>query len=134
MALQENEKMHRLNLTDDIIDIRDVIERYEFLEGAGYNLPISGDSALIEECKQLTSLLDDLAGAGGDEQWRDEWYPLGLIKDSHFVEHTKELLVDCGFIPKDFPAWIAIDWEKTADSLKDDYNRVTVGENDYWYR
>ena len=126
--------MNTLDLTADIIDIRDVIERYEFLESAGYNLPISGDQALIDECKQLEGILSELAGAGGDEEWRGDWYPLLLIKHEYFTEYTKEMLEDCGYIPKDFSSWIAIDWEKTAEAVKEDYSLITIGAEDYWYR
>jgi hypothetical protein len=35
-----------------------------------------------EELDRLTELLTDLAGAGGDEQWRGDWYPGALIADA----------------------------------------------------
>lgn len=145
--------MRDLDLTASIIDIRDVIERYETLETdlegltgkdagdfAGYEGWIQYaesqdiDPDLIEELKTLHSLLDELAGCGGDEEWRGDWYPTTLINEDYFVEYAEELVKDCGYIPHNLPHWIAIDWEKTADAVKEDYSLVTVGSNDYWYR
>ena len=130
--------MKDLDLTADVIDIRDVIERYEELEsirdnqGGTFNELLTADQ--FAELQTLRDLLNELKGAGGDEQWRDDWYPITLINSSYFTEYTRELLEDCGYIPNDFPSWIAIDWDKTAEAVKIDYVLVTIGDNDYWYR
>ena len=145
--------MRDLDLTASVIDIRDVIERYETLETdlEGLTGKDAGDFAghegwiqyaesqdidpdLIEEFKTLHSLLDELAGCGGDEEWRGDWYPITLINEDYFVEYAEELVKDCGYIPHNLPHWIAIDWEKTADAVKEDYSWVNVGAEQYWYR
>ena len=145
--------MRDLDLTAEMIDIRDVIERFETLETdlegltgkdvgdfAGYIGLIAYarsqevDPDLIDEFTTIYTLLDELKGCGGDEQWRGDWYPITLVSHDYFVDYAQELVVDCGYIPADLPSWIAIDWEKTADAVKEDYSLVTVGTNDYWYR
>lgn len=133
--------MRDLDLTAETIDIRDVIERYEALES---NLTISAHEimpgaseefrAVFDECKNLESILSELKGCGGDEEWRGEWYPITLVSHDYFVDYAQELVEDCGYLPADLPSWIAIDWEKTADAVKEDYSLVTIGSNDYWYR
>ena len=41
------------------------------------------------------------------------------------VEFAKEIVSDCGYISKDMPSWIHIDWQKTWDnSLSYDYTEI----------
>lgn len=117
-------------LLDDTINVRDLIERAEALE-------TECDGLGEDECTELVALralLNALKGLGGDEPWRGDWYPLTLIHDAYFTEYTQELLEDCGTIPGDFPAWIAIDWERTADALQEDYTPVEINGLTYWTR
>lgn len=58
-----------------------------------------------------------MEGTGGDEEWRDNWYPITLIRDEYFTTYVQELCEDIGYISKDFPGWIAIDWETTAENV-----------------
>ena len=115
-----------IDLTADIIDVRDIIERFEELEQL--------TEGQEEEFGALMSLLDNLENNGGDEQWRGDWYPITLIRESHFTEYTREMLEDCGTIPRDLPAWVHIDWEATAREVKMDYSYVSIGDLDYLYR
>ena len=112
------------SLDDDIIDVRDIIARVEELEEA-------------QEAGELTDLegiLDALKGYGGDEQWRGDWYPVTLIHHAHFVVYARELLEDCGTIPKDLPHWVHIDWEATASEMLADYSEVSIKGRTYFYR
>jgi hypothetical protein len=120
--------MKKLDLTADIIDVRDIIERYENLEAKSDGLPDA------EERYQLACILSDLKGAGGDEQWRGDWYPVTLIADFAFEDHARELLEDCGTIPKDLPWYVAINWETTAENIRVDYSAVEIDGSTYWYR
>jgi len=123
---------------DNIIDVRDLIERFEALDslrdnaGGTFNEGFTKEDA--DEARELRALLDALKGLGGDEQWRGDWYPLTLIHDAYFTEYTQELLEELGTIPGDFPAWIAIDWERTADALQEDYTPVEINGLTYWTR
>lgn len=82
---------NKLN-TQDIIDVRDIIERFETLEeettseDAATRAIVAGEdlSARRYELAQLTALLEELKGNGGDEKWREDWYPLTLIRDNYF--------------------------------------------------
>lgn len=118
--------------TQDIIDVRDIIERVEELESES-----ELDITTIEceaELAALQSILKDLKSYGGDEQWRGDWYPVTLIRESHFTEYTKEMLEDCGTIPRDLPHWVHIDWEATAREVMFDYSTVDIDGVTYWYR
>lgn len=115
--------------TDDIIDVRDVIARYEELEANESRDELEGF-----EFERLTVLLANLKGNGGDEQWRGDWYPVTLIHESYFVEYTEELCKDIGYISDDFPWWIAIDWNATAENVKQDYTAIDFDSEEYWTR
>ena len=117
-----------LDLKGETINVRDIIARYEELESAEDGLPNA------EERTQLAAILDELKNSSGDEQWRDGWYPSVLINEYSFEEYTRDMLEDCGTIPKDFPTWIEIDWEATAQNVQSDYDSININGNTYWYR
>lgn len=116
-------------LNDSIIDLRDVIARFEELEDLEER-----DSDENEEFESIKKLLEELAGYGGDEQWRGDWYPCTLISDDAFADYAQELLKDCGTIPSDLPEWVSIDWDETAKAVQQDYSSVELDGDTYWYR
>jgi hypothetical protein len=117
-----------IDLSADIIDVRDIIVRYEELESESDGLPNA------EERYQLTLILAELKGEGGDEQWRGDWYPVTLICDSHFTNYAREMLEDCGLVPREFPNYIEIDWDATARNVRTDYTCTDIDGVTYWYR
>lgn len=139
-----------LDLSADIIDVRDIIARVEELESEkdnftapnrdGYKTSIGADevwkktySDEAAELAALQAILDELKGYGGDEQWRGDWYPVTLIRDSYFIDYARELLEECGDIPRNLPRYIAIDWKKTAMTIRQDYSHISLDAT-YWYR
>jgi hypothetical protein len=129
-----------MNLYDDVIDVRDIIERLEELEAdidfqctaSAYGL--EKEAELKAELKTLVSIMDEMQGYGGDEQWRGDWYPLTLIRESYFTDYVQEMLEDCGEIPKDLPHYIHIDWQATARDVQVDYTAIDVDGATYFYR
>lgn len=117
-----------LDLTADVIDVRDIIARFEELESAIDGLPDA------EERYLLASILDELKGNGGDEQWRGDWYPVTLVCDSYLVDYFRELLDECGEIPTSLAPYIEIDWEATARNMRMDYSCIEIDGLTYWYR
>lgn len=125
---------------EDYLDVRDIIERYEELEQEieDYENP-EGDLEIHDahldskaEFKTLGDLLDDLKGNGGDEQWKGDWYPVTLIRDSYFNEAMDQLLEDIGDLPKDLPAYLKIEVDYRA--LQMDYSSIEFDGVTYWYR
>lgn len=140
-----------LDLAADVIDVRDIIARVEELENErdnytapnrdGYQTSIGADEIWHKthpgdaaELATLRDILAELVGYGGDEQWRGDWYPVTLIQDKYFEDHARELLDECGVIPKDLPHYVAIDWETTAQNIQVDYTPVEIDGLTYWYR
>lgn len=124
-----------LDLTADVIDVRDIIARFEELERElDLTPPDELQNELIIERCTLREILEELAGYGGDEQWRGDWYPIELIDDEFFVEYATNLVVDCGGVPRDMPHYIVVDWERTARNIREDYSQIDVDGRVYWYR
>jgi len=134
--------MTDLDLTNDIIDTRDIINRVEELESVLETAIEDGvwdddDRATAqEELTALQAILTELKTVGGgDEQWRGDWYPITLIADSYFTDYAQELAEDCGMI-NDNASWPnnCIDWNKAARELRMDYTPVTINGFTYWTR
>lgn len=122
-----------ISFTDDLIDVRDVIERFEELESA---MPDNDNDVRnwddLQEFTDLQNLLDDLKNNGGDEQWRGDWYPVTLIRDSYFNEYMDEMIADCYEMPKDLPSFMIITLD--YDALQSDYTPTDMDGVTYWYR
>lgn len=123
------------------IDLRDVIARVEELreerdaselDPKEYGGPKDDWKDERQELAELESLLAELQGCGGDEQWEGEWYPLGLIRDDKFQEAMDEMLEDCGDLPKDLPGYLKITVD--YDALQMDYSSVEFDGHTYLYR
>lgn len=138
-----------LDLTADIIDTRDIIARIEEMESLLEDMSeadreadkVSPTESVTDEyhdmhCEllDLKAIMEEMKGYGGDEQWRGDWYPVTLIRESYFVDYVQEILEDCGEIPSNLPHYIHIDWESTARDVKVDYSSVTIDDVEYLYR
>jgi len=91
-------------------------------------LDTQGDDEM-EELKHLKALQEEAEGHVPD--WR---YGATFILEDHFKEYTMEMLEDCGYIPKDFPSWIEVDWDATDNNVKMDYTEFTLGDYTYLAR
>lgn len=122
---------------DDIIDVRDIIERIEELESSKDNHeqdPEGGHWSDEEEQEliTLTAIMEDLKGNGGDEQWRGDWYPVTLIRESYFEEYMDEMVADCYEVPKNLPSFMTITLDYVA--LQMDYTSTEIDGVTYLYR
>lgn len=79
-----------------------------------------------DELKEIEEI-DDIENELGSEFE----YGVTLVDVDDWEEYVEELLEDIGYIPKDFPSWIEIDWEATANNVKVDYTEVTYQGNSY---
>ena len=81
----------------------------------------------IVEITDIERLEDEISSSEFD-------YGLTLIEEDDFEEYVEELVTDCGYISKDLPSWIEIDWESTAENVKQDYSEVDFRGTTYLYR
>jgi hypothetical protein len=119
---------------DKVIDSRDVIARFEELQSRRDMLEDAtqdtdewdfDDEAEYETLKEL---IEECEGCGDWEHGET------LIHRNYWVEYCQQLLEDIGYIPKDLPSWIVIDWEATADNMEADYSVVNFGDEEYLIR
>lgn len=111
--------MPEISKYDDVIDSRDVIERIEEIE----EIAEDEDETLSDEDKEELAALKALADEAS--QYAVDWeYGEVLIRESYFVEYVREMLEDCGDIPKGLPSYIEIDWKTTARNVRIDYTDV----------
>lgn len=78
-----------------------------------------------QELDELDELESEISGWADGET---------LIPESDFVDYVREMLEDCGDVPKGIPGYVAIDWDKTADNVKADYSEVTYQGETYLVR
>jgi len=74
-----------------------------------------------DDLEELENLQDEFEGYCPD--WK---HGVSIIRETYIDTYLKEELEDCGYIPKDFPSWIEIDWDATFENMKQDYT-----EGDY---
>jgi len=149
-------------ITNDVFDSRDLIEYKEFLEGELvdlFNSYLEGhnqDAAEGEEAEEISDIsevdfnLEGFKELNGEEieeyeeiksfcNELEEYapdFPHGesIIHENYFEDYARQLVEDCGYISKDFPSWIAIDWESTAEAVKQDYTGVDFQGSTYYIR
>ena len=80
-------------------------------------LPIGVNKAYIEVVGEEYATAEECAEA----------YQGTFDSDEDFV---RQLLEDCGDIPKDLPPYIDIDWSSTANNVMQDYTK----ENRHYFR
>ena len=126
------------------LDSRDLIERRdELLEEKGVaDLDDDDDSAEVldavgklngftEEQQDELTELEAVISEIGEDYASDG---VTLIPESEFVEYVEEMLKDCGELPRDIPHYIVIDWDATADNIKQDYSSLGFERVTYLYR
>ena len=116
MTVFNLKKSREITSSEDVIDSRDVIDRIAWLENEKEYDPEAWTADLQWELLTLLRLAEQ-----GEHDVADWDHGEGLIRYSHFTAYCRELVEDCGYISKDFPAWIEIDWEATARNIRVDY-------------
>ena len=83
-----------------------------------------------EELAELESLKEEISN-NSDEGFE---YGIQLIHENDIDDYLHSMLEDCGYIPKDMPSWIKIDWQATYDNMKEDYNEIELNGNTFYVR
>lgn len=112
----------------DIFDSREVIERIEELVAE------IGDSSAPDDFVMEREELDKLYHfemSVGNSEWG---WGMTFIADDYFTDYAEGLVRDLGYLSSDVPEWIAIDWEKTAETILQDYTSYNVNGALYWAR
>ena len=83
-----------------------------------------------EELAELEELKEEIE-SNSDEGFE---YGIQLIHENYIDDYLDELLEACGYIPKDLPTWIEINWRVTYDNMKEDYNEIELNGNAFYIR
>ena len=133
----------------ETIDSRDIIDRIEALQEErqdwieqGGEIPLdspewaaAANAWAIENGEDAAELAALQRLAEEAEGYAEDWHHGEiLIRDSYFTEYAREMLEDCGTIPRDLPWWAEIDWEATARNVRADYTAVDFDAVTYWIR
>jgi hypothetical protein len=81
----------------------------------------------LEQILEINKLEEEI----GEENFE---FGVTLIDEDDFEDFVVEDLEQIGYIPKDFPSWIEIDWEATVNNVKQDYSEVEFQAGTYLYR
>ena len=137
----------------NILDTRDLAERREALKQEIL------DSFLeyFPHYEEMTESFEDIRFEEEEiESWKQDWqeeinqitcidevedeigsefdFGVTLIPEDDFTDYVEDLLKGCGYISDDFPSWIEIDWEATAENVKQDYSELEYKGETYFYR
>jgi len=100
----------------DIIDSRDVVGYLGHLKDELEDM--TGDS--LDHLQLDIDKLQEFVNTC--EKYSSDWeYGVSIIPEAKWVDYVKDMLIDIGYIPKDIPGFIEIDWEATAENIKVDY-------------
>lgn len=144
-------------INNQVFDTRDLIEYREFLESSlvdswnDYILEVEEEDRVVEanDINEVDLSLDGFVQRFQEEieeyesirnfcdqlsESRDFTYGESVIHEAYFTDYCEELLKDCGYIPQDFPTWIELDFEATAENMKADYTTVEYFGNTYYIR
>ena len=148
-----------MDFTENIIDTRDIQARIDEIE-CDIELLEDEISELSEEIDELDEenaddkneidlKLDDIEDKRGQiEELQEELSMLldvksevpefrhgeTLIHEDYWEEYVQDLCEDLGYISKDFPYWIEIDWEATAKNVAMDYSTIEIDGNTFYFR
>ena len=81
----------------------------------------------LEKILEIDKLEEEIGG-------KDFEFGVTLIDEDDFEDFVEEDLKEIGYMSEDFPSWIEIDWEATANNVKQDYSEVEFQAGTYLYR
>lgn len=133
-----------INWNDNVIDSRDVIEEFDTLTEELEAIEEQIDEAEGDEIAFFEKKKEEFLEENDYEEFKalieecegySDWkYEKTLVNSNYWEDYVKEMLEDCGTIPKDLPWYVVIDWSKTANYVADDYAAVDMGGNTFYIR
>jgi hypothetical protein len=112
-----NEATSKIWTGSDVISSKEIIERLDELE-SDEDLLSDADKEELEDLREFKNVFGEFS------EWEDG---LTIIARSYFVEYVKDMLEDTG----DIPSYIVIDWDATADNIKQDYISYDINGTEF---
>jgi len=96
-----------------------------------------GEEEFREHYEKYSSLVEEY-GQGLVDEYIEDYFvsAVEFFEESYQGEYesgaefAEQMASDCGYISRDMPSWIEIDWSKTWDNaLSYDYHEITMPNN-----
>ena len=140
-------------MSTQVLDTRDLIERRDGLKQDILDSFLD----IFPHYEERTDTFEDILFEEEEIQdWKEDWiqeieeieeidkienslgsefeYGVTLVREDYWEEYVEDLLVEIGYLPKDLPCWIEIDWSATAYNVRQDYNEVEYQGDTYFGR
>lgn len=114
----------------ETIDSAEVLDRIEDLERKKQEWSTGLTSEEAAELVDLRKL--DEQGQSVSVDW-----DLGavMVRADYFTQYVKDYAVEMLGIPGvDFPSFVVVDWDKTAENFKTDWSPIWFGDTIYYVR
>lgn len=110
----EGAQMRIEELRSDLVDMNETLTAWTQNEGV--------------ELSKLKEVRESVQAS--NSEWN---HGVTLIREDRFPEYVRQLCDDCGYIPRDIPSFIVIDWDETARNLMPDYDEVDIDGQTYYF-
>lgn len=110
-------------VNEELIDVRDLIERFEELSSELER--VDNDNTCAIEYSEVSALLEDI-------KYNDGTYPSELIHESAFKDYINSITDDAYNIPHDLPLYINIEYDYAVARM--DYSEVEYEGSVYLYK
>lgn len=124
-------ELNPIDLSSDMIDSRDIIDRIEYLEGIKPKKRTQDEKDELADLKKLAEQCE------GCSDWE---YGEQLIAETYFTEYIKDLIEDCYELPNDekMNQWpfshMSMNYEAAAHEAQQDYISVQIQGYDFFIR
>ena len=111
-------KLSKKDVTIDMDELPEFLRNWDILEKSLYTIQESSfEIDIFEAAYQLGIDFEDV----------EDYYYSEFGSDEEFAQNYVE---ETGYLSRDFPSWIVIDWTETASYLMDDFSEY----NGYYFR
>jgi len=126
-TMKRNLIIERVLEEDDEVEPLDEVLTFEDidLDDERFSIIASEEILYLEKILEFESEL---------EMTDDYKYGISIIHKDYFTEYCTEFLEEVGYVPKDFPTWIVIDYEATALNMRSDYFSTEYEGETYYTR
>lgn len=122
------------NFNDTVINVNDIIARYEDIEDMLDDTSAAGPGDPDrEEAMELKNILAELCDKSDYEPWRDGWYPEKLIAADYFKNYAQELGENMAAFKKAQWPLTCINWDQAADELQQNYLIIQIRDKKFFY-
>lgn len=130
---------------DGVLDVREIAEHIREAASVVDAEDCTEDeqAEAAEALKAYADAFNDLTNINHGEDWEalaDAWSHLSytgdaaVVRESDFTAYVQQLVSDIGDLPDDVLSYVVVDWEKTAENVRQDYTEFELDGVTYYIR